>query len=346
MIRRLTILALVAISLAPGSWIRTPAPVPNDSHTLTLTSLDIAPRRLGETTLVGGWHLTSANSGFGSYSALVSIGSKRFLAGSDRGRLLEFDRPDMGAPPRDPVLRMFPGSGNRDKSAVDLESLTRAPATGTIWAGFEGRNTIQRIAGDYTNRKSVFPNAMADWASNSGAESLVRLANGRFLVISEGTALEEAGTFPTLLFDRDPMEGGTARRYFFQPPRGYRPVDATQLPDGRILALVRTFTIALPPRFAVKIVLLDPAELDPARPWRGRTIAAIDDPVIADNYEGLATTCNADGTIAIWLISDDNDSIYQRTLLLKLLWPPPDRKDLRTDTQKGAQNPSARPLMR
>ena len=338
--RRLLLLALVAISLTPGTWIRTPAPEPNDSQVLTLTPLRGAPRDLGETTLAGAWRLTSANSDFGSYSALILLNANRFLAGSDRGHLLEFDRPDADAPRRDPLLRMFPGTANRDKSAVDLESLTFAPATGRIWAGFEGRNAIQRVARDYTGRRAVFPEAMADWTSNSGAESLVRLADGRFLAISEGADPDHSSLFPGLIFDRDPVEGGMARKFLFQPPRDYRPVDAAQLPDGRVLVLTRMFTIALPPRFAVKLVVVDPHERDPRQPWRGRTIATIDDPAIADNYEGVATARNADGSIAIWLISDDNDAIYQRTLLLKLRWTP---SETAPDMQKGAQNRSARP---
>ena len=122
--RRLLLLALVAIPLAPGTWVRTPAPEPNDSQVLTLTPLRAVPRALGEAMLEGAWRLTSANSDFGSYSALILLDANRFLAGSDRGQLLEFDRPDADAHRRESLLRMFPGTANRDKSAVDLESLT------------------------------------------------------------------------------------------------------------------------------------------------------------------------------------------------------------------------------
>ena len=41
-----------------------------------------------------------------------------------------------------------------------------------------------------------------------------------------------------------------------------------------------------------------------------------------DNYEGLALRERADGAIDVWVISDDNQSIMQRTLVLKLRYDP------------------------
>ncbi len=319
---RLIAIGLIAAALAPGTWLRTPLPEPDHSQVLRLTPLETGQLDLGEVQFKRAWRLNSPNTHFGSYSALIIDKNGRFLAGSDHGRLLRFDIPGSRTRARAPELRQFPGIGNADKFSVDLESLTRDAATSRIWAGFEGRNAIVRVSRDMTQRRLVEPAAMREWSSNSGPESLVRLEDGRFIVISEGTDPAGGALFPVLLFAGDPTEAATARHFRFRPPEGYRPVDATQLPDGRLLVLVRNFTIALPPRFAVKLVVADPDDLDPARPWQGREIAAIDDPAIADNYEGVAVQDEGDGSLTIWLISDDNNAIYQRTLLLELRWNP------------------------
>jgi len=65
----------------------------------------------------------------------------------------------------------------------------------------------------------------------------------------------------------------------------------------------------------------DPAGIGGPGPWRGETVAEIVAPLPADNYEGLAVEPTADGGATLWIISDDNEMRFQRTLLLKLEWP-------------------------
>jgi len=45
-------------------------------------------------------------------------------------------------------------------------------------------------------------------------------------------------------------------------------------------------------------------------------IARFEPPVTSDNYEGLSVTIE-NGRPIIWIVSDDNYSLWQRTLLLK-----------------------------
>ncbi len=324
--------------IAPVIWLREPFPPLNEDQVLSVTALEMVggvsgsatEAVIGEAQLAGVWQLNSPNSRFGSYSALIFIDETRFLAGSDRGHLLEFDVPGGNGIARGPRIGSFTPGGIEDKFQVDLESLARDPDTGDIWAGFEGTNTIERVARDMSARRNVAPAVMRNWSKNSGAESMVRLKDGRFLVISEGSASQSGGVFPVLMFDTDPVRDTAHRAYGFRPPEGYRPVDAAQLPDGRVLILVRDLRIGIPPIFAVKLVVADLADLSQAeagqssrqRPWQGREIAAISDPVLAENYEGVAVAPDADGTVSIWLVSDDNHTRYQRSLLVKLRWDP------------------------
>ena len=78
-----------------------------------------------------------------------------------------------------------PGAG-WDKADRDSESMTRDPATGTHWVGFENSNEIWRYDDDFTRATGrVAPPTMRGWSENGGAESLLRLADGSFVTVSE-----------------------------------------------------------------------------------------------------------------------------------------------------------------
>ena len=88
----------------------------------------------------------------------------------------------------------------------------------------------------------------------------------------------------------------------------------SELPDGRLLVLNRWF--GPPFRFANVLVLIDPRAIRPGAVVRGREIARLVAPLTHDNVEGVAATVEGGRTI-VWLVSDDNHSRWERTLLLK-----------------------------
>lgn len=333
---RLLLILLVSLGLTPGTWVRSAPKEPNFSQTLNVTELDLPEQDLGEVELTGVWHLTSQNDDFGSYSALLALDDGQFWAASDTGRLLRFPMPGHEGPM---AIERFAGRTVLKKELIDIESLTREPDTGRIWIGYEGTNSIERMEGDLTDGKLVKPAGMRGWSSNSGPEAMVRLKNGHFIVISEGRESYWDSDYPALLFEGDPINAPGVRNFSFEPPEGYRPVDMAQMPDGRVLILVREFVLGAPPTFNVKLVAADPAEIEANTVWRGREVASISSPELEDNYEGLAILPREDGTLDLWLISDDNNTTFQRTLLLKLNWDP-DR--MTTVKEKARENP-ARP---
>ncbi|MXO91476.1 esterase-like activity of phytase family protein [Pontixanthobacter aquaemixtae] len=313
--------ALVILLVLAGltTWVRSPAVKANLSQSLSLTPLDIGAGDIGEATLESAWHLDSPNSLFGSYSSLLAMPDDQFLSASDSGGLLRFPIP--GADGTVEIGR-FAGRTAYKKKLIDIESLTRDPQTGRIWVGYEGTNTIERLESDLTGSTRVQPDAMAGWASNSGPESMVRLSDGRFIVIAEGRESYLGSVHQAILFDGDPLEGAIAQSFRFEPPKGYRPVDMAQLPDGRVVILARKLVPGLPPSFNTKLVVADPSQIASGGNWSGREMAAISDPDLEDNYEGLAIIPRKDGTVDLWLISDDNGTTFQRTLLVKLHWDP------------------------
>ena len=314
--KRIFLLGMVALGLAPGTFLRSEVPPKDYSSPVLVTPLPVEPLGAGPLTLEGAWHYHSENDHFGGFSSLVVRPSGEFLSASDAGRLMSFPRPDLAR--GDIELAPFLSSRELDKMAVDVESLAIDPVTGELWAGLEWSQEIIALGARLERRAAVRPEEMRDWGGNSGPEAMVRLADGRFVVIEERSL--EAGRHRALLFDRDPVEAGPPVSFVFAGFEGYRPADATLLPDGRIAVLLRGIGLGLPVRFPAMIVLAEPESIAAGRVLPSKLLARIDTPLPNDNFEGLAVTEARSGAWDFWLLSDDNFASYQRTLLLKLRW--------------------------
>ena len=278
------------------------------------------PARIGPRVAVAGaWQLTSSHAEFGSYSALAALDDDRLAAFSDRGARLDFTAPGGGDKPTSPRFDVLAATrGTASKRERDAEAVARDPASGTLWVAYEQTHSIVRFAPGGTVTGRVGPAAMRGWPANRGAEAMVRLGDGRFVVIAEVRA---DGSHRALLFARDPVEGGAPLAFEYAPPPGMRPTDIAALPDGRVVVLNRE--LLFPWRFRAALSVLDPREIRRSKVWRGREIACFGPSRLADNYEGMAMVPRGKGAFTIWLISDDNQAaLVQRTLLMKLVWTP------------------------
>ena len=85
------------------------------------------------------------------------------------------------------------------------------------------------------------------------------------------------------------------------------------LPGGRRAYLLRAFSPLKGVRVTLRVTDAQGATLDEL---------ALAAPLTVDNYEGVAALPRPDGTVRFYLISDDNFSRLQRTLLLALDWRP------------------------
>lgn len=318
--RRLILLALVALGLSPGTWLRSPRSPKDYSQSLSITALPGAHGRVGAMELLGAWQLQGRNWRFGGYSALLASKGGRLLAGSDRGDVLYFSAP--GSPAAPPQFARFGGTPDGAKRLSDLESLTSDPASGAIWAAYEGSNSIERLNAGAHDAKRIAPAAMRDWGGNAGPEALARLHDGRFIVLREGTDGWFSDKHRALLFPSDPVDGATPVRFTFLAPRDYDPTDMAELPDGRVLILLRKLDWGLPPGFSSAIMLADPRGIAPGKEWSGKVLTWLKAPAPPENYEGMAIVPQADGTVRLWLVSDDNSNRFQRSLLLHLSWDP------------------------
>jgi hypothetical protein len=322
--RRLILISSIAAALLPVVWLYEPASVRVQTldiefHPLPLPPQDEIGDRLGPFRLTGAWRTSSRFFRFGGYSSLLSLGRGRMLALSDRGRRLEFSQP--GVPQHPPVEG---ATGKR--GLFDAESATLDSATGTIWIGWENANVVTRQSLAFEPPKTRKPWPMGAWGSNGGAEAMVRLRDGRFVILREDfTGWWEDRLHQGLLFARDPLAGKPRARVFsFAGPKGYSPTDMAQLPDGRVLILMRRLAWLLPPRFEGRIVIADPARIREGETWQGPVLARLEAPLPVDNFEGLAIepASGRESAVTVWLISDDNGAATQRTLLWKLAFDP------------------------
>ena len=319
--RSIALLILIVGLLGP-TWIRSPIEAVVHPHRMTVSDHQITPgtrfsAHLGPFRFERGWQLRGPE--VGGYSALLAYGGGKFVTLSDDGQWLAFqmatDRPWHHA-----MGKVKFGKIAREKNYRDVESAVRDARTGTIWLGMEGINAIARTDGMLRSNARVEPEAMKDWGFNSGPESIVRIPDGRFVLIREAPSGYFYGTeHKAVIFDGDPITSGEPREFSFTSAPNFSVVDMTLLPDGRVLILMRRFVWPMPMQFAGRIAIADPATIEPGKPWPAREIAALSSDLPVDNFEGIAVTPGEAGRLNVWLISDDNFmTTQQKTLLWKL----------------------------
>ena len=299
---------------------------PNNDQAIAAEALPLDPRspartELGQLRFLGAWALTSENDRFGGISGLIALPDKHFIAIGDAGTVIGFG---LGRDARivDPFIRPLPWRGNQEKEPEfeerDSEAGLRDPQTGKFWVSFENHPSLRRYSADFTKEeRTLRPKAMKAWPTNSGAESLARLNDGRFLILSEGGKGPD-GSYEALLYPRAPESGMRPIRFGYRPPDGFKATDADVLPDGRVVILHRR--LAFPSGLSASIGIADPADIRPGKVWQATELARLESPLAVDNMEGLAVT-QEDGRDIVWIISDDNFNAFQRTLLMKFALP-------------------------
>lgn len=315
--RRLVVAALVALALAPGTFVRTHIPIGTDVD-VTFTRVTDLPemRESGGFTREGVWELHSQNINFGGYSALLMLDSGLLRAFSDRGSRLTFSAPGQRAV-RETRFAFVWNRGTLRHTQPDIEAATRDPATGDYWLAFEQNHAIIRysLASDFEAARQ--PPEWQNWDANGGVEAMARLPDGRLLVLPERDATG-------LLYGGDPTADIAPLQFQYSVPDGYSPTDLTVLPDGRVLVLLRQVTWAVPP-FSCAIAIADPRRLEEGGTLDLELLARLETILPRDNYEALAFAgVQSDGTVQLWLMTDDNLASFQRTLLAKLIWREPD----------------------
>ncbi|MEO8722438.1 MAG: esterase-like activity of phytase family protein [Sphingobium sp.] len=299
-----------------------PGPLKIEAKPLPLDSSDPQRIMLGSLRYLGGWQLKSPNPALGGISSMDVLPDQRFLALSDTGILFGFTIPIAASSPFVAPLPLRAMDLPKAKDLWDTESMTRDPATGQYWVGFEMVQRICRYAPEFARAQACVDRPeMKDWPITGGPEAMARLPDGRFVAFGE-TAPGPKGGNDMLLFPSDPVAPGgspKAIRMSYIPPQGYVPTDAVWIGNNRLLMLNRRVTLF--DGFTAVITMLDISDMHKDAVLRPQEIARLAPPVLADNFEAMAVE-KRDGQSILWIASDDNHMFFQRTLLLKFALPP------------------------
>jgi len=283
-----------------------PIPLQNDAPDQT---------KVGALTYAGGLHLVASDGRFGGFSGLgVSQDGTRLVSVSDRGMSLsmrmiyDVDGNLMGGHEFDlGTLADRDGTALRGKRWTDAEAMSPG-VEGEIIIAFERDHRIWRYdAGSTIPRVLRPPEEVKSMPGNDGIESLTLLNDGRLFAIAEGSKRED---FTVGWVSRT----GGWDVLTYKTGDGFRATGAATLPGGDVLVLERYYT----PRQGVRIRIkrVDHTTIQAGAEVTGKLIAELTPPMNIDNFEGIDVRPGPDGVPLVYLISDDNFSNDQRTLLM------------------------------
>lgn len=287
-------------------------------------SRDPARTRFGALEFRGGLQLSSPHREFGGLSAIrLSPDGTTFIALSDkahwvRGRIDYRDGKPVGMSNAEIAPMIGPdGRTLVARGWYDTESL--ADDDGTLYVGIERVHQIVKF--DYGKfglaaRAQVLPRPpeFAKLPENRGIECLSAAPKqgplaGSLIAISE-RALDAAGNIRGFL-----IGGKTPGEFTVKRIADFDITDCTMLPDGGFLILERFFSWRQ--GVAMRLRRLSPSAMVPGALLDGPVLMEVDLGYEIDNMEGLSAHRAANGDIVLTLVSDDNFSVIQRTLLLQ-----------------------------
>lgn len=266
--------------------------------------------RVGALEYKAGWALTSTHKRFGGFSGLSVAPDGQLTAISDQGDWLiaHFDPASRAVISNGQLLPFVQDMPEYHKEAYDAESLIRHE--GRFLVAFEQKHRIlQATPGGPV---SVWPpSTLMDFtavADNAGMEAISWTKEGLLMALPE-RGVDTDGRLRGWLVGADSVD-----HFHFIPPDNFSPTDAALLPNGDILLLLRFFSLT--EGVATKIMRLRADELRPGSTLVGEELAHLAPPITVDNMEGLDVGEGPAGETFVFVMSDDNFSASQRTLLL------------------------------
>lgn len=289
---------------------------------IATTPVELGVQTLGRLRFRGGVEISSEDAAFGGLSDLEVLDDNRIIAISDNGdwfeaRLIldEADTLVSVSDVRTAFMRDERGRAFSNKRAGDSEDIAQLP-DGRIAVSFEQSQTIRIY--DF-NRDGPFGFARAGprlagtepLHRNAGLEALAVTAEGVLLVGAEGG---EAQTTPLWLAPLDAREP-VAPRISYPLEAGYSLTGLDRLPDGGFVALERFYAPVIGAR--ARITMFPAVSIDAQSSALPDVVelARIAPPMPVDNFEGIAAQRMPDGVTRIYILSDNNFSGRQRTLL-------------------------------
>jgi len=309
---------LVILALLLATYVIVHQPLAADDtelHQLALDPADHSRDRVGDLVYRGGLDIPRMGENIGGLSGLRwDAGSGRLLAITDDARWVWITpREDdsrlmgIGSVTSAPMLGLD-GVPLTGKEQGDSESLTRS-ADGGWLVGFERQHRIARFADleAWAQETDIEPlpifGALED---NGGLEALAGNEDALFLCAERGVGRQGSANCALR------SGGGALEPLALDPPAAIAefaavPTDADRGNDGSIYVLFRSYDPVIGNTAGIAMLAADGARSD---------FATLRAPLTVDNFEGLAVREEGDRTF-LYIVSDDNFSGGQRTLLMK-----------------------------
>jgi len=315
-----------AKSLAPDEYSVT-APVSIDVNARPIASFDPRDRslvRFGALQYRSGLVLTSPFRGFGGLSGLrLDRKGERFISFSDKGSWftgrIVYQGTEMtgladveAAPMLGPDGKPITARGWFDSESIALDG-------SRVYIGLERVNMVLRFdfSKGFTRALAEvvpMPTAVKKLPFNKGLEALVMVPRGlplagTLIALSE-RGLDASGNLIAFL-----VGGPSPGQFSVRRTDNFDISDATLLPSGELLVLERKFSLVNGVGIRIRNIPLK--SVAPGAVVDGPSIFEADLGNEIDNMEGIDSFVTPEGDTVLTLVSDDNFSMIQRTLLLQ-----------------------------
>lgn len=284
----------------------------------------------GELEWIGGLELIGSSRHFGSLSGIsVSDDGKSILAITDNGFWVKgsVEENSDAVPIGLSGVQVAPildrrGRVINEKGSADAESVDRAIRNGkpVYLVAFERGHRVEaydRVPGKFPTRPSriQIPSAVTKLRANKGLESIAigppGTANSGTIVLIAERARRSAANIPGWIA----YPGKKYRSFQVRRLDDFDITDAAFLPDGNLLLLERRFSYS--GGIFMRLRRISAADLRSRKVVDGPVLMTADFTHQIDNMEGLAVHLSPAGETILTIVSDDNRSILQRTLLLR-----------------------------
>jgi hypothetical protein len=303
------------------------APVSIEVKARPLPSFDTRDRshvRFGQLEYRSGLILTSRFPGFGGLSGWrLDARGERFISFSDKGswftgRIVYSGREMTGlddveaAPMLGPDGRPITARGWFDSESIALDG-------SFVYIGLERVNLVLRFdfAKGFTRARGEvvpMPPAVKKLPFNQGLEALVFVPKGLplagTLIAMSERGLDPAGNLIAFL-----VGGPSPGQFSVRRTENFDISDAVLLPSGELLVLERKFSLLSGIGIRIRRIALK--SLAPGAVVDGPSIFNADLGQEIDNMEGIDAHVTEEGDTVLTMVSDDNFSLIQRTLLLQ-----------------------------
>ena len=280
--------------------------------------------RFGALEYRSGLVLTSPYSRFGGLSGLrLDARGERFISFSDRGRWftgrIVYDGRAMAGLADVEAAPMLGADGKPITAHGWYDSESIAIDGSFVYIGLERVNKVLRFdfSKGFTRARGEvvpLPKAASRLPNNKGLEGLVFVPKGQplagtLLAFSE-RGLDESGNLIAFL-----VGGPTPGQFSVLRTEEYDVSDAVLLPAGDLLILERKFSWTS--GIGIRIRRIPLSSVAPGAVIDGPTIFEADLGYEVDNMEGIDAHVTEQGETVLTMVSDDNFSMIQRTLMLQ-----------------------------